>query len=260
MEKSKSHENYKELIWMLVKTDFKLRYQGSFLGYIWAILSPLLTFAVLNFVFSSVFARGNGAEYYSLQLLIGIMTFSFFSDGTKVGLASLVSKSRLVTKIYVPRWVLIFASTMNTGMLFLMNLIVLVIFFVWHGFLPSVEALLFFIFLVFLTYILILGFSFFTAAFYVKFRDLQMIWSVVVRALFYATPIIYPVYVMPEHIQKIILLSPIGFIVHFSKESLINNNFPELSYFIFFVLGCLTLLVLGIVVYRKTINKISENI
>ncbi|MBT3356205.1 ABC transporter permease [bacterium] len=256
----KSHENYKELIWMLVKTDFKLRYQGSFLGYIWAILSPLLTFAVLNFVFSSVFARGNGAEYYPLQLLIGIMTFTFFSDGTRAGLGSLVAKSRLVTKIYVPRWVLIFASTMNTGMLFLMNLIVLVIFFIFYRFLPSLEAILFFVLLVVLMYVVILGFSFLTAAFYVRFRDLSMIWAVIVRALFYATPIIYPIQVMPEYIQKVILLSPIGFIVHFSKESLINNHFPEIWQFMLFVVASFAFLFIGIFIHKKTIKKIAENI
>ena len=78
----KKHENYKELIWALAKTDFKLRYHGSALGYLWAILKPLLMFTILNFVFSSLFnPRGTGNEYYSLQLLLGIILFNFFSTG-----------------------------------------------------------------------------------------------------------------------------------------------------------------------------------
>ena len=74
----KKHENYKELIWMLAKTDFKLRYQNSVLGYVWAVLQPLLLFGVLNFVFSSVFNRGGSIKYYTLQLLVSIILYTFF--------------------------------------------------------------------------------------------------------------------------------------------------------------------------------------
>ena len=82
------HENYKELIWMLAKTDFKLRYHGSVLGYLWAILNPLLIFTILNFVFSSVFAKGAGIEHYTLQLLVSLIIFFFFQEGTKAGMGS----------------------------------------------------------------------------------------------------------------------------------------------------------------------------
>ena len=117
------HENYRELVWMLAKTDFKLRYHGSVLGYLWALLKPLLTFAVLNFVFSSVFnPRSTGMETYSLQLLVSLMMFYFFSEGTNAGMGSLLNKSQLVTKIYVPRWTIILASTINATLIFLMNL------------------------------------------------------------------------------------------------------------------------------------------
>ena len=94
------HENYRELIWMLAKTDFKLRYHGSVLGYVLAILKPLLMFLILNFVFSSIFnPRNTGTSYYSIQLLTSIMLFNFFAEGTMAGLNSLIQKSTLVTKI-----------------------------------------------------------------------------------------------------------------------------------------------------------------
>lgn len=141
------HENYKELIWMLAKTDFKLRYQGSFLGYLWALLKPLLTFTILNFVFSSIFNPRNteGVSTYSLELIVGLMMFYFFSEGTSAGLNSLVSKAQLVTKIYVPRWAIIIASTVNATMIFLMNLIVIVFFFALKGFMPSMASIFLFL-------------------------------------------------------------------------------------------------------------------
>ena len=114
---ARHHENYKELIWMLAKTDFKLRYHGSALGYVWAILKPLLMFTILNFVFSELFnSRGNGIPHYSLQLLVAIILFNFFSEGTSAGMNSLLTKSQLVTKIYVPRWTIIVAATINSAM------------------------------------------------------------------------------------------------------------------------------------------------
>src|SRR5687768_7237621 len=99
-----SHENYKELVWRLAKTDFKLRYHGNALGYVWAIAKPLLLFTILNFVFSSVFNfKNSGTEYYSLELLTALLLFQFFAEGTTNGMTALVSKAQLVTKIYVPK-------------------------------------------------------------------------------------------------------------------------------------------------------------
>jgi ABC-2 type transport system permease protein len=97
------HENYGQLIWMLAKTDFKLRYQNSVLGYVWAVLKPLFMFAVLNFVFSSIFnPRNIGGEHYTLALLVGLMLFYFFDEGTKAGMQSLKLKSELVSKYTSP--------------------------------------------------------------------------------------------------------------------------------------------------------------
>jgi ABC-type polysaccharide/polyol phosphate export permease len=257
----KSHENYKELIWMLAKTDFKLRYQGSILGYLWALLKPLLTFAILNFVFSSMFnPRGTGVSTYSLQLLVSLMMFYFFSEGTSAGMNSLLSKSQLVTKIYVPRWTIILASTINASLIFVMNLLVIILFFAMNGFLPSFAAILLFILFSICIYIVVLSFALITAPLYVKFRDLSMIWEVLLMIILYASPIIYPLTILPAEYHQLILLNPIAFIVHFTKEALINNHFASLfQYAIFFsiVAGAF---VLSIFSYRKFTPRVAEEI
>jgi ABC-type polysaccharide/polyol phosphate export permease len=257
----KSHENYKELIWMLAKTDFKLRYQGSILGYLWALLKPLLTFAILNFVFSSMFnPRGTGVSTYSLQLLVSLMMFYFFSEGTSAGMNSLLSKSQLVTKIYVPRWTIILASTINASLIFVMNLLVIILFFAMNGFLPSFAAIFLFILFSICIYIVVLSFALITAPLYVKFRDLSMIWEVLLMIILYASPIIYPLTILPAEYHQLILLNPIAFIVHFTKEALINNHFASLfQYAIFFsiVAGAF---VLSIFSYRKFTPRVAEEI
>lgn len=257
----KKHENYKELIWVLATTDFKLRYNNSVLGYVWAILKPLLMFSILNFVFSSIFnPHGTGANTYSLQLLVSLITFSFFSEGTGAGMSSLINKSQLVSKIYVPRWTIIFASTVNATLIFLMNLIVVICFFVWKDFFPSFLAIGMFLIFVFLLYIFILSFSLITAPLYVKFRDLMMIWEVLLTIIMYASPIIYPLSTLPQNVQKIILLNPVAFIVHFNKEALINNHFPDLWHFLGFVVMVFIFFIFSLFMYKKLSVRVAEDL
>lgn len=257
----KQHENYKELIWALAKTDFKLRYHGSVLGYLWALLKPLLTFAVLNFVFSSIFnPRGTGENTYSLQLLVSLMMFYFFSEGTTAGMSSLLNKAQLVTKIYVPRWTIIIASTINATLIFLMNLLVIALFFVLEGFMPSLAAIgMFLLFSIFI-YIIVLSFSLFTAPLFVKFRDLGMIWEVLLMIIMYISPIIYPLTTLPAKYHQLILLNPLAFIVHFTKESLVNNHFATPTQYIVFITIVCTTFALSILSYRKFIPKVAEEI
>lgn len=246
---------------MLAKTDFKLRYHGSVLGYLWALLKPLLTFTILNFVFSSIFnPRTLGNEYYSLQLLVAILMFNFFSEGTNAGMQSLLAKSQLVTKIYIPRWTLILASTINSAMIYVMNLAVVVAFFVWKQFLPSPEAIALFVFSSLLIYVIIITFSFFMAPLYVRFRDLAMIWEVLLQILFYATPVFYSLQLMPLYIQQILLVNPVAFIIHFTKESLINDHFPDLWQGAVFVLLLVGMFFLSTLSYRKLAPRVAEEI
>jgi ABC-type polysaccharide/polyol phosphate export permease len=258
---AKKHENYWELVWALARTDFKLRYHGSVLGYFWALLKPLLTFLILNFVFSTIFnPRNSGIQHFSLQLLTSIMLFNFFAEGTMAGLNSLMGKSSLVTKIYVPRWTIVIASTINATLIFAMNLIVIAVFFVWYGFWPGIPAILTFLYFILLTFTLILSFSFIAAPLYVKFRDLQQIWEVATQALFYGSPIVYPLQIIPQKYHTILLANPIGYIIHFTKMALTEHHyaplwqnvmFSSIIFFVFFV---------GLFIFRKMEPKVAENI
>lgn len=261
LDKGKGHENYGHLIWTLAKTDFTLRYHGSMLGYIWAILKPLLLFAILNFVFSSLFnPRTLGSEHYSLELLIGIVMFTFFSEGSTAGMMSLMSKAQLVTKIYVPRWAIIIAATLNSLLVFCMNFIVVVAFFIFKAYLPSVGAIAMFFVSCVLVYATIVAFSLTAAPLYVRFRDLLMIWEVLLSALFYATPIIYPLKLMPVYVQRTLLVNPMAFIIHFTKESIFNNHFPHLGQMLGFIIAVIALLFISIFLYRRLSKTVAENI
>lgn len=257
----RKHENYKELVMRLAKTDFKLRYHGSALGYLWAILRPLLMFTILNFVFSSIFNfRNSGTPNYPLELLTGILMFQFFSEGTVSGMNALLAKSQLVTKIYIPRWTIILGSTVNALFVYGMNLIVLSVFFVIYGITPSIPAILMFFFLSALLYIIIIAFSFLTAPLLVRFRDLSMIWEVLLQVLMYASPIIYPLTMMPENIQRIMLWNPLAFIIHFTKRVLIEDYFTNFWNIFYLLIGVFGIFTISLLIYRKTERRVAEEI
>lgn len=257
----KRHENYRELVMRLAKTDFKLRYHGSVLGYVWAILKPLLMFTILNFVFSSIFNfRNSGTPNYPLELLTGLLMFQFFSEGTISGMNSLLSKAQLVTKIYVPRWTIVLGSTINALFVYGMNLIVLVLFFFIYHITPTFSGIIMFLIYSILLYILIVAFSLLTAPLFVRFRDLSMIWEVLISVLLYASPIIYPLAMMPEKIQKIMLINPLAFIIHFSKQGLIANYFTNIWNFLFLLLGVISIFIISLLIFRKIEKKIAEYI
>jgi ABC-type polysaccharide/polyol phosphate export permease len=160
----------------------------------------------------------------------------------------------------VPRWTIILASTINASLIFVMNLLVIILFFAMNGFLPSFAAIFLFILFSICIYIVVLSFALITAPLYVKFRDLSMIWEVLLMIILYASPIIYPLTILPAEYHQLILLNPIAFIVHFTKEALINNHFASLfQYAIFFsiVAGAF---VLSIFSYRKFTPRVAEEI
>jgi ABC-type polysaccharide/polyol phosphate export permease len=256
---TKSHENYKELVWRLAKTDFKLRYHGSVLGYVWVILKPLLMFTILNFVFSSIFNfRNSGTPDYPLELLTGLLLFGFFSEATMTGMTSLVSKAQLVTKIYVPRWTIVLGSTMNALFIFGMNLIVLAVFFAIYHKVPTLAGLLTFFMYSIILYILAVAFSFLTAPFYVRFRDLSNVWEILLSVLMYASPIIYPLTMMPEKIQNLMLLSPFAFIVHYAKQGLINGAYTTVWHFVMLFVGVVFACFLSYIIFRRFERSVAE--
>jgi len=247
--------NY-DLIWELAKTDFKIRYNGSILGYLWALLKPLLIFLILNFIFSRVFSTG--VQNYSLNLLTGLIIWGYFTDSTKMGLTSIFTKSSLIAKINIPLSAIVIASTVHTTITFIINLSILASFFIWFHVYPSVWSVGIFIVYMLLLYILILGFTFLTAPLYIRYRDLDQIWEVLLTLGFYAAPIIYPLSFIPEKFRHWLWLNPTGYIIHYSKLALIDNELITLSNLIPVIFSILLFLIISIYIFNRYKNHIAE--
>lgn len=207
------------LVWILSKTDFHLRYHGSILGFLWAILKPLFIFLILNFVFSHLFG---GSVSYSLGLLTGLIIWNFFSEGSMTGLGALLSKGHILKKINAPTWTMVVASSLTSFYTFLLSLGILAAFFVAYGVIPHPLAILACIPYLIILYGVILALGFLLAPLYVVFRDMNQIWEVLLNAGFYATPIIYPATSLPANVRDVLMLNPLSIIIEGCKELLLN--------------------------------------
>ena len=210
----------------LTKTDFKLRYQGSALGYLWALLRPLLMFAILYIVFAKLLKFGSDIPHYPVYLLCGTTLWSFFSECTSQGIQAIVGRGELLRKICFPKYIVVVSTTLTAVINFAINLVVVVIFalingvsFSWTWLLVPILALE--------LYLFALGIAFLLGAINVKYRDVGSIWEVLMQALFYAVPIIYPLSMISETSElaaKVILLDPIAQVIQDIRYCLITTE------------------------------------
>jgi ABC-2 type transport system permease protein len=223
MKKYLSKQN-RALLSELVRTDFKLRYQGSLLGYSWSLLKPLLLFVILYVVFVYFLNIGKGIPHFPVYLLLGIVLWNFFTEMTTQSLGSIVGRGDLIRKIKISRWIIVFSSSLSALINLSLNLIVVFVFALINNVEFSITALLLPLNIIEI-YLFALGVSLFLAAAYVKFRDISYIWEVVLQAGFYATPIIYPLTMITNDlVQKLLLLSPIAQAIQSARYNLVTHD------------------------------------
>lgn len=253
----------------LTRTDFKLRYQGSVLGYLWALLRPLMMFAILYIVFAKLLRFGGDIPHYPVYLLTGTTLWSFFTECTSQGIQAMVVRGDLIRKISFPKYIVVVSATLTAVINLLINLIVVIIFALINGVEPSLTWLLVPLSVIEL-YALALGISFLLGAINVKYRDITSIWDVCIQALFYAVPIIYPITMVAETsavAAKVILLNPIAQTIQDIRYSLITHetittwNYidnPLLK--VLPIILIIIILVLAVFFFRKKSKFFAENV
>ncbi len=225
------HDRYRYpliLLGAMVVTDFKLRYQASLLGYLWTLLRPLAIFSILYVVFASFLKIGAGVPYFPVYLLFGIVLWGFFNESTTQGLASLVGRADLLRKIRFPRYVVVLSVGGSVLIGFVLNMLVIVLFMIILQVPVRLEVLwlpLLFVELVALS----ISLAFFLSALYVRFRDINYIWDVIMQAAFYAVPILYPLTLVPAKYARFLVLNPMAQIIQDARYVLITDQTQTIS-------------------------------
>ncbi|MEA2371238.1 MAG: type transport system permease protein [Solirubrobacteraceae bacterium] len=212
---------------VIARTDFKLRFFGSVLGYVWQLMRPLMLFGVLYFVFTQLIHVAN-LPFYGVALLLGIVLFTFFSEATGGAVTCVMGRENLVRKIQFPRMVIPMSVVLTACFNLALNLVVVFIFasisgltprWTWLALLPLVLLLVAFA----------SGLAMMLSALYVRYRDIQPIWEVFLQALFYGSLIIVPfeTVVQQGHTQiaHILLADPLAAIVQEARNLVVGSAY-----------------------------------
>lgn len=199
----------RSLINELVRSDFKLRYQNSVLGYLWSLLRPLMMFGILYIVFTKIIKVGGDIPYYPSYLLLGLVLWTFFVEATVAGMNSIVGRGDMIRKVSIPKYTIVISSVLTAFVTLGLNMIIVFIFMVL-GHVPFRATILLAPILIAELAVFCLGISFLLSALYVKFRDFSHIWDVSLQILFYATPIIYSLAIVPVRLRKLVSLNPLA--------------------------------------------------
>ena len=210
----------------LVKTDFKLRYQGSFLGILWSVLKPLMLFVVMYIVFARFLRMTDGTPTYPVVLLLGTCSWQFVQESTNSGLRSIVDRGDLLRKIHFPNYIVVVSATVGALISYGINLVVVMVFAIiarvhftwWALFLPINIIEL---------YAITLALTMIMATMYAYFRDISHIWEVLSQVIFYGMPIIYPLSFVLDRggfisvLGRLELLNPIAQAIQDIRHNLI---------------------------------------
>ena len=254
----------------LVKTNFKLRCQGSYLGVLWSVLQPLMLFAVMYVVFVKFLKFTDGTPTFPISLLCGTCLWQFFTESTSMGMRSIVDRGDLLRKIHFPNYIIVAATTMGSMISLAINLGVVILFgffahahYTWRVItvIPSILQL----------YAISLGVALLLGSLYVYFRDIGHIWDVILQALFYATPIIYPLSMVQKNPEfswaaDFMMLMPTTQTIMDIRHNLLSPEYVptiwtvvdnKILCLIPYVLSVLVLW-LGVHVFRKYSAKFAE--
>jgi len=249
--------DYRDLIWNLTISDLKVKYQSSVLGFAWSLLNPLLMMLVLYVVFMNVFRFEQ--ENFALYLLIGIITWRFLANGTTAAMGSIVGRPGLVTKLYIPRQILVMSSVLSSFISSILEFAVLIPLLFILGAVVTPNILLF-PFVHGIYFLIVYGVSLVLASLFVYFRDLNQVWDVVMQAGFFLSPIVYPISIIPAAFLEYYMLNPMTVLIETYREFLLYGVTPSPVSLLFLLAMGAVMVTAGILVFQRLERRFAEEI
>lgn len=243
---------YRYLLKTLVQRDLKVKYRRSFLGYLWSILNPLLMMIVLTTVFSTLF-RSN-IEYFPVYYLTGSLIFNFYSEATTGALGSVLGASSLIKKVYIPKYIFPVEKCLFSFVNMLFSLVAVVIIIVVTR-MPVTWTILLFPIPMIYTLIFSLGMGLILASLNVFLRDLGHLYGVLIMAWMYLTPIIYPVDILSEGMQRFMTFNPMYYYVTYFRNLVMYGVIPDLATNLICIIIGLVSVIIGLIVFKKAQDK-----
>lgn len=239
---------YRPLVNELVTRDLKVKYRRSFLGYLWSLLNPLMMMAIMSLVFSYMFR--NDIPNYPLYLICGQTLWTFFNESTNMAMQSIISNGALIRKVYIPKYIFPISRVLSSFVTMSFSLVAILIVMLVTG-VPLTWKMLLLPIPLALLLLFCMGVGMALSALAVYFRDVLHLYSVVVMAWMYVTPIFYPISALPEKVAFFFQLNPMYHYVTFFRELVVYGTIPAANIWI----GCIGFSVLalaaGLLIFRK---------
>lgn len=249
--------DYREMIYNLVKKDLRTRYKGSFLGFLWTFVNPLLQLMIYTIVFSTIM-RINVDKFY-IYLFVALIPWMFFTSSVQGGATSILAGKDLIKKIYFPRLIMPLAVVNSAFMNMLFSMVIVFLALIISGIGLSKYIFLLPIIMI-LEYLLALGLALIFSALNVFFRDLEHILGIVIMGWFYLTPIVYTVDMIPEKYLGVFYLNPMTSIIMAYRDILYYKQMPQFEILGQIFLWSLGFILIGYLVFQKLQKRFAEEL
>lgn len=248
---------YRELLWNLANREITQRYKQSILGYAWVILNPLFQLVVISFVFSSILKIPSLGVPYIIFLSVALLPWNLFSTSLTSSVNILVNNSNLITKIYFPREILVYATMIAKAVDFFYSTLVLIVFFLIYR--TNISLTILWLPIIFAIQIIFMaGLSLILSAFNLFYRDIQYLLSLILMLWMYLTPVMYPVEIIPEKFRFIFSLNPMAVIVNAYREVIIGKGEPNLGSLSLAFLMSVTIFLIGFYIFKKLEGQFAD--
>lgn len=249
--------NYRDLFYIWTIREIKIRYKQSILGGAWAILQPLSLMLIFTVVFSYLVRVPSEGIPYPLFAYAGLLLWSFLTTGINFGVPSLVNNMGLLTKIYFPREILPVAAVCASLVDFLIGFVFFMILFLFYG--AHIYIMFLWLPIILLAEImLVIGIVLIGSALNVFYRDVRFIIPLFTQLWFYASPVIYPLEVVPEWLQPYYALNPMVGILDSFRKVMLHNQAPSLPILFYSFIISMVLMILGLILFKRVEWKFAD--
>ncbi len=247
---------YRPLLFNLIGRDLKVKYRRSVLGLAWSILNPLFIMLILTQVFGLLMKMQ--VENYAVYFILGNSMWSLFSESSNACMSSVLSSASLIKKVYIPKYIFPLEKCLFALVNFLFSMIAVIVVMIFQGITPSWSMLLFPVPVLYLL-LFCIGVGLILSALTVFFRDIMHLWGVLTTAWMYLTPIIYPMELIEQSgnqiVMVIIQLNPIYHFVTYFRDIMMYGSVPGLSANLICLAWGIGAVLLGLLAFKKMQDK-----
>lgn len=243
---------YRDLLYIFVWRDIKVRYKQTAIGVLWAVFQPLLTMLIFSFFFGRLAKIPSDGAPYPIFVYTGLLLWNYFSAALTNASDSLIGGESIIKKVYFPRLLLPASTVVTPAIDFAISFLVLGALMLFYRFIPGWEGLLLMPVFLIVSMISALGIGLFLSAVNVKYRDVRYALPFFIQILLYITPVIYPVNLIPDKYQWVAYLNPMTGVITLARSLILNTSPANWNLLLISFGVSVVLFILGLAYFRKT--------